>query len=73
MQTKSVIQTKAQLPPLLLTSMTRLLLTQTSIVTRPNDPDNLAPEMLTFRATRVTAVLREMLDEKGYPHLGIND
>jgi len=53
--------------------MTRLLLTQTNSVTRPTDPDNLAPEMLTIRATHITMVLSKILEEKGYLHGGIND
>jgi hypothetical protein len=57
----------------LLPSMTRLLLTQTSSVTRPTDPGNLVPEMLTVRATHITVVLHEVLEQRGYFHGGIND
>lgn len=53
--------------------MTRLFLTQTTSVTRPIDRDNLAPEILTLRATQITVLLRELLEEKGYCHTGIND
>ena len=53
--------------------MTPLLLMQTNPVSRPADPGNLAPEMLTVRATHISVVLNEILEGKGYSHGGIND
>jgi len=50
-----------------------LLLTEKSSVTRPADPGGVAPEMLKLRATEVTVVLREILEQKGYLHGGINE
>ena len=74
MQTKPVIPSLPPLPPSLLSpGVTRLLLTQTSCTTRLTDPDSLAPEMLTVRATHITMVLRELLAEEGCFHVGIND
>ena len=49
-----------------------LLLAETSSVTRPA-PSDVEPEMLEARATQVTVVLREILEQKGYLHGGIND
>lgn len=60
-------------PPLLGPSVTHFLLTQTTSVTSPADNDPFAPEMLTVRATQITVLLRELLEEKGYRHSGIND
>ena len=37
------------------------------------DSGDIAPGTLTLRATQVTVVLREILEDKGYPHGGIND
>jgi hypothetical protein len=53
--------------------MTPPLLTRTNSFIRPTDPGNLAPERLTVRATHITVVLSEILQEKGYRHGGIND
>jgi hypothetical protein len=53
--------------------VTHFLLTQTTSVTSPADADPFAPEMLTVRATQITVVLRELLEEKGYRHTGINE
>jgi hypothetical protein len=50
-----------------------LLLAQTGTATKPFDPWNMGPELLGFRATTVTVVLKEILEQKGYPHGGIND
>lgn len=74
MTTQTAIPSTELLPkPLLLPGVTRLLLARTNPVIRSTDPDNLAPEMLTLRATKITVVLREILDDKGYRHGGIND
>ena len=73
MKTRTTSQSPQHSPtPLLGPSMTRLFLTQTTSVTRPIDRDNLAPEILTLRATQITVLLRELLEEKGYCHTGIN-
>jgi len=47
--------------------------TETSSIIRTTDSGDVAPEMLTLRATQVTVVLREILEEKGYLHGGINE
>jgi hypothetical protein len=53
--------------------VTHFLLTQTTAVTSPADNDAFAPERLTVRATQITVLLRELLEEKGCRHTGIND
>lgn len=74
MNTRIVTLSVQPLPmPALLPSMTRLLLTQNCSVTRLTDPGNLSPEMLTLRATHISVLLSEMLEEQGYDHGGINE
>jgi hypothetical protein len=72
MNTRTVIPTTQPLPPPAVL-LSPLLLTETSSIMRPVDPGDFAPEMLKLRATQVTVVLREILEQKGYPHGGIND
>lgn len=72
MNTPTVIPTPRALPPQAIV-LSPLLLTETSSVARLVDPGDVAPEMLKRRATQVTAVLKEILAEKGYLHGGIND
>jgi hypothetical protein len=50
-----------------------LLLPQASTATKPADPWDFGPESFTFRATTISVVLKEILEQKGYPHGGIND
>ena len=59
--------------PLLAPWVGHLLLPQTSSAAKPADPWNLGPESFTVRATTVSVVLKEILEQKGYPHGGIND
>ena len=74
MKTRSTSNSPRHSPqPLLGPSVTHFLLTQTPAVTSPADRDPFAPEMLTVRATQITVLLRELLEEKGYHHTGIND
>ena len=62
---------QALLPPVVV--LRHLLLTETSSATPPADPDDITPELLTLRATQVTVVLRDILEQRGYLHGGIND
>ena len=71
MNTQTVIPTPKALPPVVILSP--LLLTETNSVARMADLTDVAPEMLNVRATQVTAVLAEILEQKGYLHGGIND
>ena len=72
MQTQSAIPSPQQsAPPLVV--LKRLLLTETGSAASLTASSNLAPEMLTVRATHVTRVLSEILEQRGYPHGGIND
>jgi hypothetical protein len=71
MQTQTVMPSLPLPLPVLLCN--RLLLTQTSSVTRAADPGNLASETLTIRAAQITVLLREILKQPGYRHGGIND
>ena len=50
-----------------------LVLPQASTATKPADPWDFGPESFTVRATTVSVVLKEILEEKGHPHGGIND
>ena len=50
-----------------------LLLPQTSTVTRPAGPWDFGPESFTIRATTVSGVLKEILEQRGHLHGGIND
>jgi hypothetical protein len=72
MNTQTVIQTPQALPPLMIV-LNPLLLTETSSVTRPVDSGDLAPEELNVRATQITGVLKEILEQRGYPHGGLNE
>ena len=72
MKTQTFIPTPSSLPPAAVV-LSPLLLTEKSSVTRPVDPGGVAPEMLKLRATQVTVVLREILEQKGYLHGGINE
>jgi hypothetical protein len=51
----------------------RLLLNQTSSVTIPLPSLSFAPEVVAIRATKVTAVLADILAQKGYYHGGLNE
>ena len=72
MQTESAIPSRQQLPPPLVV-LKRLLFSDTFSAASVTASSNLAPEMLTVRATHVTTVLSEILEQRGYPHGGIND
>lgn len=50
-----------------------LLLPQTGSATKPDDPWDFGPESFTVRATTVSVVLKEILEQKGHIHGGIND
>jgi len=50
-----------------------LLLPQTNTATKPDDPWNFGPDSLTVRATTVSVVLKEILEQRGHIHGGIND
>ena len=50
-----------------------LLLPQTSTATKPADSWNFGPESLTVRATTISVVLREILEQTRHLHGGIND
>lgn len=71
MQTQTVIPSPQAPPPLVV--LNRLLLTETGSVTRSSPWDNLEPDRLTIRATKISVLLQDMLNEKGYRHGGIND
>ena len=71
MKTQTVMPSPPLTSPVVLCN--RLLLTQISSVTRAADQGNIAPETLTVRATEVTVMLREILEQTGYHHGGIND
>jgi hypothetical protein len=67
-------QTVIVAPQHLLTSWVgQLLLPQTGTATKPADPWNFGPESFTVRATTVSVVLKEILEQKGHLHRGIND
>ena len=72
MKTQTSIPRPPSLPPAAVV-LSPSLLTETSSVTRPADPDGVAPEMLKLHATQVTGVLREILEQKGYSHGGLNE
>ena len=69
--TQTVVPSRLLAPPVILSN--RLLQTQNGSVTRAADPGNLAPEKQQLRATKVTEVLREILEHPGYRHGGINE
>ena len=71
MQTQTAIPSPQPLPPLV--NLNRLLLTETCSVTQSSTSENLAPHVLTIRATKISVLLQDMLNEKGYWHGGIND
>jgi len=56
-------------PPL----VDHLLLSQTSTPTKPVDPFNFDPDSLSLRATTISVVLKEILEQRGHIHGGIND
>jgi hypothetical protein len=64
LNTQTIIATPQALPsPVVVLSPS--LLTETCAVTPLADPGELTPERLTLAATRVTAVLSEILQQKG--------
>jgi hypothetical protein len=71
-QTQSVIPSP-QLPPPPSVLLNRLLLTETCSVTSLVPRSNLAPDLLTVRATKVSVLLEEILRQQGYWHGGINE
>ena len=58
--------------PALAVVLSPLLLTETCSPCLP-DPGDLTPEMQKRRITHITVVLRDILEQKGYHHGGIND
>ena len=72
MNTQTILSTPQALPvPAVVLSPS--LLTETCSHPCLPDPGDVAPEMLKLRVTHVTVVLREILEQKGYRHGGIND
>jgi hypothetical protein len=69
--TQTVVPSRLLAPPVVLCN--RLLLTQISSVTRAADVGKVTSETLKARATQVTVVLREILEQPGYRHGGINE
>jgi len=53
--------------------MNRLLLTEHCSLASLFPAGNLAPDLLTIRATKVTAILEGILAIRGYRHGGINE
>jgi len=72
MQTESVIQSPQILPPPVVL-LKRLLLTETCSAASLTTWSNLAPDLLTIRATKVSALLEDLLAQTGYRHGGINE
>jgi len=73
MQTQYVTPSPPPLPPPVVL-LNRLLLTEHCSLTSLIPPSiNLAPELLTARATKVTAILEGILATTGYRHGGINE
>jgi hypothetical protein len=72
MNTQTVISTRHALPPPAVV-LNPALPTETSSVMPTTNSGDIAPGTLTLRATQVTVVLREILEDKGYLHGGIND
>jgi hypothetical protein len=71
MKTKSIIPCPRPLPSSV-ALLNRLLLTETCSHTNLTPWKNLAPDLLTIRATKVSVLLKELLALKGYGHGGIN-
>jgi hypothetical protein len=72
MNTQTVVPTPRALPSPVVV-LGPLLLTKTSSVTRLADSGDVAPERLKLAATQVTVVLKEILEQRGYRHSGINE
>jgi hypothetical protein len=51
----------------------RALLAQMSSATRATEPGNVASDTLTDRATKVTVVLKNILERPSFRHGGINE
>ena len=72
MQTQTQASSLRLLPPPVVVPG-RLLLTQSSSATRRAETSNLAPALLSVRATQVTVVLSEILEERCYFVGALND
>ena len=72
MNTQTVILRPPSLSPAAVVLIPSLL-TETSSVMRPADPGDVAPELLKLRPSQATVALREILEQRGYPHGGINE
>ncbi len=70
--TPAAISSPQPLPPPVVL-LNRLLLTETCSVTRVPPESSLAPDLLTIRATQVSVLLQDILEEKGYRHGGLNE
>ncbi len=72
MTSQSLHHLSSALPalPAALVFSTQLLLTQKSSVARPARSDGSPPESYTFRATKLTAILKGI---PGYNHDGLNE
>jgi len=72
MQTQYVTPSPRPLPPPVML-LNRLLLTEHCSRTSLIPASNLAPDLLTIRATEITAILEGILATTGYRHGGINE
>lgn len=72
MKTQTVTLSPQPLPPSVVL-LNRLLLTETCSLTSLIPSSNLAPDLLTIRATKITAILEGILAPTGYRHGGINE
>ena len=70
MQTQYATTSPLPLPPPVVL-LNRLLLTERCSFTSLIPPINLAPDLLTVRATKITAILEGILATPGYRHGGI--
>jgi hypothetical protein len=71
MYPQAVIPTPGLLLPAVV--LRSLLLTETSSVMRLADTGDVMPKMLKLPATQITVVLREIPEQRGYSHSGINE
>ena len=72
MNTQTVILRPPSLSPATVVLIPSLL-TETSSVTRPADPGDVAPEQLKLRPSQAAVALSEILEQRGYLHGGINE
>jgi hypothetical protein len=68
-----IVSPQSLLAPLLAPLVGQLLLPETSTASKPANPWSFGPESFTFRATKISVAVKEMLEQRGHPHGGIND